>query len=104
MQLVPRKTFSEQFKRNAVKKSLESPDTVNSVAAALGVHPSTLSRWRTEMTSKKKTKNPIPNNGPSKSLAQLEKENRQLKKRLELAEMENVFLKEAKEFFDSRKE
>ncbi|EGU42985.1 transposase IS3/IS911, partial [Vibrio scophthalmi LMG 19158] len=44
------------------------------------------------------------NIGPEKSVVQLEKEIRRLKKRLEMAEMENEFLKEAKVYFDSLKE
>lgn len=47
---------------------------------------------------------PIPNHGPETSVTQLEKEIRQLKKKLEMAELENDFLKEAKAFFDSQKE
>ncbi|MEZ9259809.1 hypothetical protein AB4125_19805, partial [Vibrio splendidus] len=60
--------------------------------------------WRCQMTSKKTNSLPIPNHGPEKSVAQLEKEIRQLKKKLEMAEVENDFLKEAKAFFDSQKE
>ena len=56
------------------------------------------------MTSKKANPQPITNQGPEKSVAQLEKEIRQLKKKLEMAELENDFLKEAKAFFDSQKE
>ena len=56
------------------------------------------------MTSKNTNSLPIPTHGPAKSVAQLEKEIRQLKKKLEMAEVENDFLKEAKAFFDSQKE
>ncbi|USD64097.1 IS3 family transposase [Vibrio sp. SCSIO 43136] len=94
MQVTSRRKYSEEFKRNAVKRSLESPDTVKSVAIALGISPKILSKWRATMTTRKKPAKPIPNKGPKKSLAQLEKENRELKKRLEMAEMENEFLKE----------
>ncbi len=45
------------------------------------------------MTSKKTNPLPIPNQGPEKSVAQLEKEIRQLKKKLEMAELENDFLR-----------
>ncbi|MFA0543782.1 hypothetical protein AB4512_21200, partial [Vibrio sp. 10N.222.52.B7] len=57
-----------------------------------------------QMASKKINSLPIPNQGPEKSVAQLEREIRQLKKKLEMAELENDFLKEAKAFFDSQKE
>lgn len=56
------------------------------------------------MTSKKINFLPIPNQGPEKSITQLEREIRQLKKKLEMAELENDFLKEAKAFFDNQKE
>lgn len=48
------------------------------------------------MTSQKTNRLPIPNQGPAKSVAQSDKEMRQLK--------ENDFLKEAKAFFDSQKD
>ncbi|ODS09971.1 hypothetical protein VSF3289_03105 [Vibrio scophthalmi] len=95
---------SDDFKKQAVQQSLDSPDTVISVAKSLGISPSLLSKWRTEMTSQKNTSPPLPNIGPEKSVVQLEKEIRRLKKRLEMAEMENEFLKEAKVYFDSLKE
>lgn len=104
MQLTIRKKHSDAFKRKAVQLSLESPDTVKSVAQSLGIHPALLSKWRVELTSKRKTSQPIKNQGPTKSLAELERENKALKKRLEMAEMENEFLKEAKAYFDSLKE
>ncbi len=104
MQIASRRKFSNEFKRKAVQQSLESPDTVKSVAESLGIQPKLLSKWRQKMTSRNNTNKHIANKGPKKSLAQLEKENRDLKKRLELAEMENEFLKEAKAYFDSLKE
>ncbi|GEM80221.1 transposase [Vibrio superstes NBRC 103154] len=104
MQLKQRRTFSNEFKRNAVQTSLESPDTVNSIAKSLGIHPAVLSKWRCELTSAKQTSNPIKNEGPESSLAELEREMARLKKQLERAEMENDMLKKAKAYFDSRKE
>uniref|UniRef100_UPI001C972208 transposase n=1 Tax=Vibrio sp. T20 TaxID=2588450 RepID=UPI001C972208 len=73
-------------------------------ALSLGISPVLLSKWRCQMTSKKTNSLPIPNHGPETSVTQLEKEIRQLKKKLEMAELENDFLKEAKAFFDSQKE
>lgn len=95
---------SEGFKKQAVQQSLDSPDTVKSVAKSLGISPSLLSKWRAEMTSQKHTSPTLPNVEPEKSVLQLEKEIRRLKKRLEMAEMENEFLKEAKAYFNSLKE
>jgi transposase len=104
MQITPHRKHSDEFKRMAVQQSLNSPDTVKSVALSLGIHPGLLSKWRRKLTSKTHTQNPIKNQGPDKSFAELEREIKELKKRLELAEMENEFLKEAKAYFDSQKE
>ncbi|WP_420896149.1 transposase, partial [Vibrio scophthalmi] len=47
--------YSDDFKKQAVQQSLDSPDTVISVAKSLGISPGLLSKWRTEMTSQKNT-------------------------------------------------
>lgn len=104
MKVRSQRQYTDEFKQEAVQQSLDSPDTVKSVALSLGVSPALLSKWRCQMTSKKSNSHPLPNQGPEKSVAQLEKEIRQLKKKLEMAELENDFLKEAKAFFDSQKE
>lgn len=104
MQITPHRKHSDEFKRMAVQRSLDSPDTVKSVAISLGIHPNLLSKWRRKLTSSKRTSEPLKNQGPKKSLTQLEKEIRELKKRLDLVEMENEFLKEAKTYFDNQKE
>ncbi len=104
MKVISRNSYSDEFKRNAVQQSLDSPDTVKSVALSLGISPKLLSYWRSKLTSKKKASNPLKNKGPEKSLSQLEKENRELRKRLEETEMERDFLKKATTYFDSLKE
>ena len=100
MKIKSRKAHTAAFKLAAVQQSLNSPDTVNAVAGKLGIHPALLSKWRSQLTSKKHTSKPINNMGPNKSFAELERENWELKKRLERAELENDILKKAKEFFD----
>ena len=104
MKVKTQRKFSNEFKRNAVQQSLDSPDTVKSVAISLGIAPQLLVRWRSQMTSKKHITEPIPNKGPEKSFADLERENRELKKRLADAELENEVLKKATAYFESRKE
>jgi transposase len=104
MKVKSQRQYTDEFKREAVQQSLDSSDTVKSVALSLGISPVLLSKWRCQMTSKKTNPLPMPNQGPEKSVAQLEKEIRQLKKKLEMAELENDFLKEAKAFFDNQKE
>ncbi|QFU21830.1 IS3 family transposase [Shewanella sp. YLB-09] len=93
MKILTRKTHTAAFKLAAVQQSLNSPDTVKALAGKLGIHPALLSKWRAQLTSKKHTSKPIKNVGPNKGLAELERENRGLKKRLERAELENDNLK-----------
>lgn len=104
MKLQQNRKFSDEFRRKAVQLSLDSPDTVKSVALSLGIGPSLLSKWRAQLTSSKKTNKPLVNSGPEKSIKDLERENKLLKKKLEDAERENQFLKKAKAYFDSLKE
>ncbi|MEC4728888.1 IS3 family transposase [Shewanella sp. D64] len=93
MKIITRKIHTAAFKLAAVQQSLNSPDTVKALAGKLGIHPALLSKWRAQLTSKKHVSKPIKNIGPNKGLAELERENRELKKRLEHAELENDNLK-----------
>lgn len=100
MKIKSRKTYTTAFKEAAVQQSLNSPDTVNATAVKLGLHPNLLTKWRGQLTSSKHSKKPIPNKGPDKSITELEREIRELRNKLERAELENDILKKAKEFFD----
>jgi transposase len=104
MKIKTRKIHTAAFKEAAVRQSLSSPDTVKSVAQKLKINPALLSRWRTQLTSFKYTKKPLNNSGPDKSHADLAREIRALKKKLERVELENDILKKAKEFFDNHQE
>lgn len=99
MKYMRRGCYSEEFKRQAVQRSIDSPQTVREVADTFGISAKMLTRWRQELTMGKKPK-PVQNEGPEKSLKELERENRELKKRLERSELENEILKKAKEYFD----
>ena len=100
MKIRTRKIHTTAFKLAAVQQSLNSPDTVKALAGKLGIHPALLSKWRAQLTSKNHASKPIKNIGPKKSLTELERENSELRKKLERAELENDILKKAKEFFD----
>jgi len=100
MIIKPRKTYTAAFKEAAVQQSLNSPDTVTATAVKLGINPKLLTKWRAHLTSSKHSKKPIPNQGPDRSITELEREVRELRKKLERAELENDILKKAKEFFD----
>lgn len=43
-----RRKFDRDFKREAVRLTMEEDRTVKSVAEGLGIHPSVLQRWRKE--------------------------------------------------------
>lgn len=101
MKVTTRKKYSMDFKRFAVEKSINSPYTVNSVAKELGIAPNMLTRWRAELPNSNSKKDQKPKaTGPEKSYAELERENKALKKRLARAELEADILKKAKEYFD----
>ena len=67
------------------------------IAAELGVTLNVLSRWRREWTMDKKD-NPVKNEGPDKSIRQLEQENKRLQKKLDRAELELDILKKLEEY------
>lgn len=101
MKVKSRRQYSAEFKRAAVVASINSPETLQSVADRLRVNAKTLSRWRAEMTATRpKPEFLVKNEGPDKSLSELERENRKLKKQLERAKLENEILKKATEYFD----
>lgn len=100
MKVIRRRRYSAAFKFKAVQQSIDSGETLAAIADKLGINPGLLSRWRRELTMRKKPKGEVRNQGPEKSLADLERENRRLKKRLERVELENEILKKANEYFD----
>lgn len=102
MKVLSKRQYTPAFKYHAVQRSIDSTDTVESTARALGVSPKLLSRWRVEMTRKapSKASQPIANSGPECSYQDLERENKRLKKQLERSELEVEILKKAKEYFD----
>lgn len=100
MRLKTRRQYSLEFKRHVVQHSLESPESVARVARRFGLNPKMLCRWRRELvTTDDQQPKRVPNTGPHKSQRELERENRQLKKRLERAELEVEVLKKANEYF-----
>lgn len=90
--------YTWEYRQWAVQESIDSTETVRAVADRLGISHKTLVSWRTKMTKGKQP--PVRNEGPEKSYAALERENRRLKKQLEKAELKNDILKKANEYFD----
>jgi len=80
-----RKTYTEQFKRDAVKLMAEPGYSLAKASKALGVSQGALSAWRKTMT-------PV-------AQADVDAENRRLRKRVRELEMERDILKKATAFF-----
>lgn len=80
-----RKTYTEQFKRDAVKLMAEPGYSLAKASKALGVSQGALSSWRKTMT-------PV-------AQADVDAENRRLRKRVRELEMERDILKKATAFF-----
>jgi len=83
-----RKTYTREFKIEAVKLSHNSDKNVDEIAESLGVSKSSLHRWRGEFRDD--PDQAIPGKGHQK---EQDAEIRQLKKELRQAQMENKILK-----------
>jgi transposase len=80
-----RKTYTDQFKRDAVRLMTEQGYSLSKASAALGVSPGALSAWRKALE-------------PA-AQADVEAENRQLRRRVRELEMERDILKKAATYF-----
>jgi len=86
------KTYSAEFKEQAVKRVVDNSLPIAQVARELGINDTTLGFW-VKAYRKKLAGQPIPANMPHQErIRELERRNRDL-------EMENVFLKKAAAFF-----
>jgi transposase len=105
MQYKPRKRYSEAFRQDAVRQSIETHGTLRELAGRLDVHEGMLQRWRKKYLNAngrsidilKKTQS------PEKSYKALEQENRRLRKALEQAKIEADILKKAQEYFAAQR-
>lgn len=89
-----RRTYTQEFKQEAVKLSYESSIPATEVAANLGIRPELLYRWRSEM--KREGKNAFPGKG---NLKPGEAEVVALRRELEQTRMERDILKKALSVF-----
>ena len=83
-----RKTYTREFKIEAVKLSHNSDKNVDEIAESLGVSKSSLHRWRSEF--REDPDQAFPGKGHQK---EQDAEIAQLKKELRQAQMENEILK-----------
>jgi transposase len=99
----PRKIYrySDEFKLTAVRLSQQPGMQVQTVAAALEIHPFMLSKWRKDVKDGRLRGRPpkAPPRGPAREIAQLQRLERQY---AELKE-EHDLLKKAIRFWSARK-
>ena len=93
-----RRKHSREFKLEAVKQVVEKGRSVASVAEGLGVHPSLLQRWKTQLEAEGVFA--FPGNGkPSEA----DEEIRRLRRELSIARQERDILKKAAAYFANDK-
>lgn len=80
-----RKTYTDQFRRDAVKLMTEQGYSLSKASSALGVSPGALSAWREALE-------PV-------AQADVQAENRRLRQRVRELEMERDILKKAATYF-----
>lgn len=96
MEVVKRRQYDSEFKKQAVKLCLEDGKTVSEVADHLGINRDLLYHWRKQM--QKKGELAFPGNG--KQLLTSEQQRiKDLEKRLKDVEMERDILKKALAIF-----
>ena len=106
MRYKPRKYYTDAFKIDAVRRSLETYDSQRELAIELGIHPGVLQRWRRlylansnkEISILKKTK------PAERSLKEIEAENKRLKKALQKAQTEVEILKKSERYFEAQRQ
>lgn len=91
------RSYSPEFKKKIVQLHLEEGRTYASLTAEYNVSKASISKWCKEFTEE--CQKEAQSNPDSINEAELMKENRRLKKELEEAKKENLFLKKAAAFF-----
>ena len=89
----PKRVFSKEFKREAVRLVRESDKSLTAIARELGIGAGLLSKWMRQVEAEEKTD---LSSGELDELKELRKENARLKE-------EVVILGKATAFFASRK-
>ena len=96
----PRRSFTEEFKREAVGLAIERGN-VSAVARDLGIHESVLNRWKRQLQQEGQQpgsgKRPFPGNGNTR-----DEEMAKLQRELARVKEENAILKKAVGIFTSR--
>ena len=93
----PRKTYSEEFKREAVRMCQSR--SVCEVAEALGVNNTTLYQWEKQLEAEKRDREERAALGGGLTRKELEEENKRLKRENENLKEEAEILKKASAYF-----
>ena len=89
--------YTPEFKKKIIRLHLEEGRTMKSITAEFGVSKASISKWCKEFSDECQTQ--AQNNPDSKTELELMQENHRLRKELEEAKKENLFLKKAAAFF-----
>ena len=89
----PKRFFSDEFKRDAVRLIVEEKYTFRAAADTLGVREQSLRQWHAKLAPK-----PEPC-GENATLDELREENKRLRRELRRAELEREILKKATAYF-----
>jgi transposase len=88
-----RKTYSKEFKINAVRMVTEENRKISEVARDLGIHENQVYRWRLKYSEDKEES--FPGNGKLKStdeyIRSLEQENKRLKDERDILKKATIF-------------
>ena len=99
-ELQPRRSFTEEFKREAVRLAMERGN-VSAVARDLGINESVLNRWKRQVQPEGQQSGsgsrPFPGNGNPR-----DEEMAKLRRELARVKQENAILKKAMGIFTSR--
>ena len=90
--MAKRRTYSAEFKREAVALAEAPGQTIRQVAADLGIHETLLQKWRRQLRSDGSKSFPGVGNAPDEEIARLKRELAQTKR-------ERDFLRDAAAFF-----
>lgn len=90
-------SYTPEFKKKIVRLHLEEGRTYKSIIAEYGVSKASISKWCSEFSEECQAK--ASADPESTNEAELMKENLRLRRELEEAKKENLFLKKAAAFF-----
>jgi transposase len=94
-----RRSYTEEFKRDAVELSLNSDKSVKEIAEDLGINYGNLNRWRREYRNK--GKHAFPGNG-KQNLTPEQKKIKELEDELRETKLERDILKKAVGIFSKK--